>query len=94
MQRPSKQAQFFKLMQIAHDFKFSRFFELGIASWSQCSGKRAVLEKYADDVRRLDSKVLFRLLSAVCEQEALRCRNCSYGTVSNGRCSHCGRTSY
>ena len=72
-QQAEHMAQFFKLMQIAHDFKFSRFFELGIASWSQCSGKRAVLEKYADDVRRLDSKVLFRLLSSVCAQEPAQC---------------------
>ena len=88
-QNAERVAQFFGLLQLAHDFKFSRFFEQCIASWSQCSGKRAVLDKFADGARNLDSEVLFRMLSSVCELEASRCRSC-HRPISSGRCSYCG----
>jgi hypothetical protein len=89
-QNAGRVAQFLKLLQLAHDFKFSRFFELGIASWSQSAERRAVLEKGANEARKLDSKVLFRLLSAVCEQEP-RCRHCHSRNINHGYCSNCGR---
>ena len=91
-QTAERMAQFFKLMQIAYDFKFSRFVELCIGSWAQCTGKHAVLERYAGDARRLDSEVLFRLLSSVCEQTS-PCRHCNNYRGASGYCNYCGRTS-
>ena len=83
--------RFFKLLQLAHDCHFSRFLELGIASWAQCSGKRVVLEKYSEDVHRLGNEVLFRLLSSACNASC--CRYCSSSVHMYTQCSNCGKRS-
>jgi hypothetical protein len=70
---------FLKLMQLAHDFDFSRFFELCITAWTNCQTKSVVLKECAEDVSRLDSAVLVRLLTASCgSQTCARCRSYGY----------------
>jgi hypothetical protein len=51
-------------MQLAHDFRFTRFFELGVTSWKNCSWKSDVVSLCAEEARRLDGEILFRLLAA------------------------------
>jgi hypothetical protein len=64
---PQHVTPFLKLMQLAHDFNFPRFFELGMTSWAEYSSKQQALEACAEAARHLDSEVLFRLLSSACK---------------------------
>ena len=51
-------------MQFAHDFRFDHFFELGMKAWANCKWKSDVLRLCAEEARRLDGEVLFRMLAS------------------------------
>ena len=81
---PKQATPFLKLMQLAHDFNFTRFFELGMTSWAEYNSKQQALEACSEEARHLHSEVLFRLLSSACKQNQIRQINQSQLC---GRCS-------
>ena len=76
-----KASQSLKLLQLAHDFQFTRFFELVIASWASSPSKALVLKECANVAQQLDSKVLLRLLSSAVSQIP--------SVTGNRRCHYC-----
>ena len=62
--KQEKASRFLKLMQFAHDFRFDHFFELGMKAWANCKWKSDVLRLCAEEARRLDGEVLFRMLAS------------------------------
>jgi hypothetical protein len=61
--KQAKASRFLTLLQCAHDFGFSHFFELGMTSWTKCLWKSDVLKLCAEEARRLDGEILFRMLA-------------------------------
>ena len=57
---------FLKWMQLAHELQLTRFLQQGLALWQAYPFKAAVLKACADDARRMDGALLFRMMAAGC----------------------------